>query len=50
LIASYAAAVPFFRHALEGDILFTCAMFATPVALHAASKALEKYGDHTAAA
>jgi len=50
LVACYAAAVPFFRHALEGDLFFTCVMFATPVGLHAISKALEKSGDHTAAA
>lgn len=33
IIMSYAAAIPFFRHAVEGDLLFTAAMFATPVAL-----------------
>jgi len=33
IIMSYTAALPFFRHALEGDLLFTVAMFATPVAL-----------------
>jgi hypothetical protein len=50
LIACYSAAVPFFKHALEGDFLFTCVMFATPVVLHAISNAFEKSGDHTAAA
>ena len=50
LVACYAAALPFFRHALAGDLLFTCVMFATPVVLHAISKAHEKSGDHTAAA
>jgi hypothetical protein len=34
LMACYAAGVPFFRRALEGDVLFTALMFATPVALH----------------
>ena len=34
LMMSYAAALPFFRRALEGDLFFTCAMFATPVLLH----------------
>jgi hypothetical protein len=50
LSACYSAAVPFFRHALEGDVLFTCVMFGTPVALHAISRTLEKSGDHPAAA
>jgi hypothetical protein len=35
LMTSYTMALPFFRHAIEGDLLFTCVMFATPVALHA---------------
>jgi hypothetical protein len=35
VIMSYTAALPFFRHALEGDLLFTAAMFATPVVLKA---------------
>jgi len=34
LMACYAAGVPFFRRALEGDVLFTALMFAAPVALH----------------
>jgi hypothetical protein len=42
--------VPFFRRALEGDLLFTCAMFAMPVVLHALSEAIHKAGDHAAAA
>ena len=50
LIACYAAGVPFFRKGVEGDLLFTCVMFATPVVLHAISNAFEKSGDHTAAA
>jgi hypothetical protein len=33
LMMSYTVAIPFFRHALEGDLIFTAAMFATPVAL-----------------
>jgi hypothetical protein len=33
LMMSYAAAIPFFRHALEGDLIFTVAMFATPGAV-----------------
>jgi len=46
---AYVAGLPFFRHALEGDLLFTCAMFATPVVLHALSDAISRR-DHTAAA
>ena len=49
LIACYAAGVPFFRRGLEGDLLFTCIMFATPVVLHALSEALGK-ADHSAPA
>lgn len=47
---AYVAGLPFFRRALEGDLLFTVAMFATPVALHALSGAFSKEGDHPAAA
>jgi len=35
LLACYDAGLPFFRRALEGDLLFTAAMFATPVLLAA---------------
>ena len=34
LTTCFAAAVPFFRQGIEGDLLFTCAMFASPVVLH----------------
>lgn len=34
LMTAYVAGIPFFRRALEGDLLFTAVMFATPVALH----------------
>jgi hypothetical protein len=50
LMAAYAAGVPFFRRALEGDLLFTCAMFAVPVVLHALTAASDKPGDHIAPA
>jgi hypothetical protein len=50
LMACYAAGVPFFRRAVEGDLLFTCGMFAIPVLLQAVTGALDKSGDHTAAA
>lgn len=50
LVTCYEAGVPFFRPTLEGDLLFTVAMFATPVVLHALAQAFDKEGDHTAAA
>jgi hypothetical protein len=50
LMACYSAGIPFFRRAVEGDLLFTCAMFATPVVLRALAGTLNKSGDHTAAA
>jgi hypothetical protein len=50
VMMSYAAGLPFFRHALAGDLLFTTAMFATPMALHALSTAFRSHGDHAAAA
>ena len=31
LMACYAAGVPFFRHTLEGDLLYTTVMFGLPV-------------------
>jgi hypothetical protein len=48
VMMSYAAGLPFFRHALVGDLLFTTAMFATPMALHALSGAFRQR-DHAAA-
>ena len=50
ILTSYELGLPFFRHALEGDLLFTMAMFATPAALHALSGAFSKESDHIAAA
>ncbi len=38
VMMSYTAALPFFRRAVEGDLLFTAAMFATPVLLHYVSR------------
>ncbi len=49
LLTSYTLALPFFRNAVEGDLLFTSVMFATPVVLGAWSEAFGK-GDHPAAA
>jgi len=51
LMACYAAGLPFFRRALEGDVIFTSAMFAIPGLLHAMSGQLHKSSsDHIAAA
>jgi hypothetical protein len=49
VMMSYVAGIPFFRHALEGDLLFTAAMFGTPVLVKALSEMFSK-ADHTAAA
>jgi hypothetical protein len=46
LMLCYTTALPFFRNALAGDLLFTSAMFATPVALHALAESFG--GDRTA--
>jgi hypothetical protein len=50
VMMSYAAGLPFFRHAVAGDLIFTVAMFATPMVLHALSGAFRSQGDHAAAA
>jgi hypothetical protein len=50
LMACYAAGVPFFRRALQGDLLFTGAMFALPVVAHSLAEVFEKAGDRAAAA
>lgn len=50
VLASYEAGLPFFRHALEGDLLFSVVMFATPAILRALSNAFSSQGDHVAAA
>lgn len=47
LTTCYTAALPFFRRGAEGDLLFTAAMFATPVLLHAVSGTFNK-GERTA--
>jgi hypothetical protein len=48
LMTSYTLGLPFFRQGVEGDLLFTVAMFATPVVLHALSGGLRK-NERTAA-
>ena len=50
LLACYEAAIPFFRHSVAGDLLFTAVMFGAPVLVHAVAGWLHKSGDHTAAA
>lgn len=50
LLTCYDAGIPFFRHGVAGDLLFTAAMFATPVLIHAVSEWRHKSPDHTAAA
>ncbi len=49
LLTCYTAALPFFRRGLEGDLVFTCAMFATPVLGRYLAGVFGR-GDHTAAA
>ncbi len=42
LITCYVAGVPFFRHAIAGDMLFTVVMFGLPVVAAAVSRSLHK--------
>jgi len=49
VMQSYVAGLPFFRRTVEGDLLFTAAMFATPVLLHAWSVSMNREGDPRAA-
>jgi hypothetical protein len=50
LMMSYTLGLPFFRNAVEGDLLFTAVMFATPATLHALAGAFSRDPEHTAAA
>ena len=50
VMMSYAAGLPFFRHAVAGDLIFTVAMFATPMALRALSSAFRSQSNPAAAA
>ncbi len=50
LMTSYTMGLPFFRPAIEGDLLFTAAMFATPVLLYKLGEVFGKHGDHAASA
>jgi hypothetical protein len=49
VMMSYVAALPFFRNALAGDLIFTLAMFATPMAVRALS-GVRRPNDNAAAA
>jgi len=46
---AYVAGLPFFRHSLEGDLLFTIAMFATPLTVEGLTRVFKNLGDPTAA-
>jgi hypothetical protein len=50
LETAYVMGLPFFRRAVAGDLLFTLAMFATPLALQALAGAFGKEHDQAAAA
>jgi hypothetical protein len=51
LMTCYAAGLPFFRRAVEGDMLFTAVMFATPVVLRSLAAGMHRNADdHIAAA
>lgn len=50
LLTCYDAGIPFFRHGVVGDLLFTAIMFGAPVAFHAVAERLGKSGDHISAA
>ena len=50
LVACYAAGVPFFRHTVEGDLLFSAVLFGLPVAAAAVSRWMDRQHDTTAAA
>jgi Family of unknown function (DUF6580) len=50
LMTCYVVGLPFFKRAVAGDLLFTAAMFATPLILLQMVKAFHPDGDHTAAA
>jgi hypothetical protein len=50
LMESYAVGLPYFRRGVEGDLLFTSLMFATPVVIHALAGVFSKSSDRAAAA
>jgi hypothetical protein len=50
LLPCYDAGLPFFRRALEGDLLFTSAMFDMAVLLNVLAGRLQRFSDRTDAA
>ena len=50
LMTCYTAALPFFRRGLEGDILFTAAMFGLPVAASAIARWMDRTHSNPTAA
>src|SRR5215469_2826136 len=50
LMTCYDAGLPFFRHAVVGDLLFTAVMFGAPVLAQSLAGKMGKSGDHIAAA
>jgi len=42
LMSCYAAGIPFFRHTVEGDLVYTAAMFGLPIAAAALSRWMGK--------
>jgi hypothetical protein len=50
LMTCYAAGLPFFRRTLEGDLLYTAAMFGLPVVAAAIARSIAKPRGTTAAA
>jgi hypothetical protein len=50
LMLCYDAGLPFFRRGLEGDLLFTAAMFAMPFVVRTVANRMHKPGDNIAAA
>jgi hypothetical protein len=49
LVASYDAAIPFFRGTAASDLFFSLAMFSVPALQQAITGRLRSAGDHTAA-
>jgi hypothetical protein len=48
LVASYDAAIPFFRGTAVSDLFFSLAMFSVPALQQAIAGRLRSAGDHTA--
>ena len=46
LMACYEAGIPFFRHAVVGDLLFTAVMFGAPALAQSLAGKLSKSEDH----